>query len=273
MTKPSFLRAATVAGLLGLTLGASQSAWAVASIVLSTSNPLVYHQGSGTHTLQVDFSVKLDSRDTAADVLTYFGPMVAYDPSVLKFSGISFGSSMSVTGLPGENYSNTLLSPNDLPPVSYVDPLGGTYTLKTPPATPNIAGYDLGTGPVAPTVGHPYYDGSFYASVNVGGGFDATDADELLTTQQAGATIYSIVFDVITDNIATSSIVLIDDQYYVEFTNPTDALFDYKRGVGKTVFFPASNTLEVRVPVPTPLALMAAGLIGMGARRWRLGRS
>jgi len=270
MTNRSLLRTAAVGGLLGLTLGASQSAWAVATITLSTNDSVVYPQGSGTHSITVDFKVQLAPGDGVDQVLTYFAPIVAYDPSILKYNSMTFGDAL--TSGPPTSIAAVTYDPLSFP-VNYLDPFSESPLPPSMVLDPSIQStYSLGTPDNGTLVGSGYVDGSLWPQMNVGVGFDATAAANLLVKQlgAGGALLYSITFDVITDNLASSSIILIDDRSYLGFP-ANGELFDYKRfGTGgEVVFYPTSNSMNVRVPVPAPLALMAAGLAWMGARRRR----
>jgi len=274
MNSRSLLRFASFGGLAGLVLGASQSAWAIPSVSLSTTGPLWYNSGIGTKSLTVDFRVQLAAGDTVNDVMTYFGPIVGYNPAILKFNGISYGTALTSTAVP-----------EDTPvtgPVNYLDPFGdGSYTPDASIAQPNPT-YALGSGPVPvtvpPAVSTTYYDGSLWNLLNVGVGFGSPthasqDLADLFAKQSAagGALLYSITFDVITDYLGTSSIVLITDQDYLQYQadpNPNNAAWDakYWDGGNNTPFFPQGD-LQVTIPVPAPLALIAAGLVGLGMRR------
>ncbi len=248
------LRALAGATVAAIGLAASQSAVAIATVTLSSAGPLYYDLNSGTPQLTVDFRVQLGANDTVADIMTYAGVFVAYNPAVLKYNNMSFGSAMT----------SSVAATTQFIDGNYTDPFDdASYSIN--PAS--VAGLTLGT-PVDKTT---YWDGSLYPILTVGTGFngagDVGGANTLLALQKAagGALLYSIIFDVVTTNIATSSIVLLDDLDYLPDT--LRASFDYKHGLGNESYYVASNTLEVYVPAPAPLALMAAGLVGLGMRR------
>ena len=240
------------ASLVGLFL--STSALAVPSFSLSTSDPLVYTVGQGSAQLSVEFSVSLQPGDTADDVIVQFSNFVAYDPTVLKFDSIDFG-----TALDSANPAIT-----DMTPLNYA-------TLGVPLDSSITSTYALGTPDVS-TAGSGYIDGSLLPSLRIeDAGFSAAD---LLTRQltNAPALLFTVVFDVVTTQIGMSSILLLNDESFnPDITPPTFDSKTWSAGARDPIY-PSSTVLQVSVnpaPAPGPLALLAAGLVGLAMRRRR----
>ena len=213
---------------------------AVPSISLTTNDPLVYQVGD-TAQLTVNFSIT--GVTTANEVLVQLSNWVAYDPTVLQYASIiNFGTALD-WGTTSGNY--------DLVDLNY-STIGN----------PGISG--IGT-PVQET---NYVDGSLFIDMSINGTPDANGLDDLLGVQSPGpALLFSIVFDVVTTQIANSTIVLINDQN-LNPINPADTGFDTKLwdNGGQTPTPLVSNALQVSiqpVPVPGGIALLVLGLAGL----------
>ncbi|AUB83782.1 hypothetical protein [Candidatus Thiodictyon syntrophicum] len=241
------------AGLAMLGVFGSGAAVATATISLTPGGPLTYNTSQSNQTLSLDFSVSLGAGATVDDVMVQFDNFVAYDPNVLKYktaSPITFGPALSsLSGTPPRPSLNALINAN--------------YTsLGT--LDPSITG--IGT-PVAES---GYYDGSLRVQMVIDqqGTFDIAD---LFAAQGPGPSLlFTIVFDVVTTQIGNSAIILLNDTSFVPDIAPPTYDSKYWDEGEKTPFYPTSNVVQVIVtdaPAPAPLALIAAGLIAMAARR------
>lgn len=234
---------------------ASGAALATATIALTPSGPFTYNTNQAGQTLSVNFSVSLGGSGAADDVMVQFDNFIAYDPNVLKYKAttpIVFGSALS-------SLTGTIPQPslNLFNKVNYT-------AIGAGPLDASIT--DVGV----PVEKATYYDGSLHVKMVINNQPDFDIAD-LLNLQDTGpALLFTIVFDVVTTQIGNSAIVLLNDtSFATDITPPTYDSKYWNEGTPEP-FYPTSNVLHVTVetPAPTPLALIAGGLIGM-ASRWR----
>ncbi len=262
-------RLAALAGAAGAGIFASSLSLAapIGQINIVATGPTYFDGNDPTAQVTYNFNLALGgSPPTADDVLVFTSFYVAYDPNVITYNHYTPGTGMDVPGgdaavfqFLNRNYKTDDLSPAAVP---------GTFDPGT------VSGYDIGVNdplvPVSQSGPPAYFDGSLLFQVE---NFTNVWAD-LLAVQQNGATLFSITFDVNTAAIAHSSIMMLDDRNYMGF-DPEDPpfIYDEKVGGGDQTYFEL-GTNEVDVPVPAPLLLMAAGLLGFGAvRRARGARS
>lgn len=211
---------------------------------------------------------------TAADVVRSYDFVLAYDPEVLTFASVAYpgtdpfgavdGTSIGLGPLP---YDYTKGHPN-----------GPDYPTQAPPAWP-VDPADLGQYHGTPSHAGTYYEGSLRflqvtgintaVSPDTQGALDARYIAELLAKQATNPLLLTLTFNVATDRIANSTIVLLDDRSYLNFTAGSE-VFDIKQGLGETIgYFDLPDPITVKVPVPGTLALLGLGLLGVGRMRRR----
>ena len=230
-------------------LALSQEAGAIASISILSAGPTTVNVGD-TASVTFNFVIDSGSVSVADDVLVFHDVFVAYDPNVLKVTGLSWGVAMNGGATP---------SPQQLASADY-----SSMGLNA-----SAAGFELGTPPY-PAVTNP--SGGLAGTYNPGSlrmrQTAVNSAASLLANQSSASelsrTLFSLTFDIITTQIAYSSVVLLDETFFV---NPPEDTFDYKHGADSAPYSAVVTTNDVEVPVPAPLALIAVGLLGFGARR------
>jgi len=215
-----------------------------------------FRDTGGTGTLTVDF--RLAGGATGADsVLRSFDLMVAYNPQVLTYSSISFSSAAF-----GGSFTNlTTTDPTQISPANYLDgnPWGNPTTNY--PVLTSALGDHMGTPFQTPSNG--YFEGSIEIAMTALAGISTAT---LVAAQATPQTLFSITFNVALDQIAWSSIVVLDD---TSFTNGTGLGLDAKHGDGTAFYLdkPAPSANDIEIPIPGTLALIGIGLLGASLRR------
>jgi len=193
------------------------------------------------------------------EVITFHNIFLAYNPDVLMLQSLTWGNAMQAD--PG-----TKPSPQSVGATNYTAVAG-----YTPPSDWNIGTPDtppVNTANVIPNSGSPisnpfYYEGSVrLQETAVDTALDIYNARYI---NSGTATLFTAVFNVSLDMIGKSSIVLIDDRYFLTDPKPN---YDWKLGSSLTPTpIEVVDINQIKVPVPAPLALMAAGLLGFGVSR------
>jgi len=250
-----------------LAIGALLIAGAASAVsVTMVPSQKYFDLDAASHTLTVDFV--LGGGATSADtVLRAFDFLVAYNPGVLTYQSTTFyGTAFGGSGaMPPDITGLTYFGPPDSAAINYLNGRTPDALPGSNPALGSALGTYMGTpfykGPIATA---DYYEGSLNFKMIA----EASILTSALVTAQSGVDIklFSIVFDVAVDQIAKSSIVMLDD---TSFTTSTPATLDAKDGDGDIIYLtkPAPNANEIKVPVPGTLALLGAGLIGYARRR------
>lgn len=215
------------------------------SIVPHIGSPTTFTQGQAGREVTFDFNFSSIAMQT--DVVNFHDVFLAFDTSFLTYKSISFTD--RIVSAPDDSNQGIL-----------VGAPSGNYL--APPGSPGwtYIGTDFGPG-----------------SLRIFQNSDANPLSSLFAGQEGGFTAFSITFDVITAQLGTSAIVMIDDRSYKEFqpgpTPPANNQYDYK--ANNVPGYPAlyvqnSITIQAEAPLPAPWALMGLGLAIMGLGRRRI---
>ena len=241
-----------VASYLCVALGGLTTSGLASAIPSVTLNPSLTQATQGS-TASVTITAVIGDAPNAENTIVFHDIFLAYDPAVLVLTNFTWGAdTLKVAG----NITTQFSGGEE----SYADP---TYGFTNP------LGWSLGT--VASTtssvtgVTDPFYAGSLRlwqnASATAQGIIDANGV-------QTGKSLFTATFDIVTTNIAMSSIVLIDKRYF-----DTDGeSFDWKTGADAVTNVTVNPAEAEVVPVPGVLALFGAGLLGLVGIRRRLAR-
>lgn len=244
-----------------LVIGALLVAGAASAIsVTMVPSQRYFDLGAASHTLTVDF-VLGGGATNSDNVLRAFDFLVAYNPDVLTYQSTTFYS--TAFGGDGTMPLANLLAgaPPDTAAINYLNGRTPGAAPGSNPALPSSLGSHMGT-PVYNVA--DYFEGSLDFKMAA----DNAILTSALITAQSGVniTLFRVVFDVAVDQIAKSSIVMLDD---TSFTTSTPSILDAKDGDGDIIYLtkPAPNANEIKVPVPGTLALLGAGFMGYARRR------
>ncbi|WP_295436385.1 hypothetical protein [uncultured Thiodictyon sp.] len=251
-----FQRPLALSLLIAGGLGISQVATALPTLSITPVGTTTFTQGQVG--AQVQFNFVFSEVTQASDVVTFHDVFVGYNPGFLHYNTSSFN-----------NYITTSTSPayRKFGDANY---LTQNTTGLALPANWSYNGPNLGT-PVDMTT---YWDGSlaFYESTN------STNIQNDLFTgangfgkQDPSFVAWTVTFDVVTTQIGTAAIVMIDDRSYLTTGSPTQPpVMDYKHGGSQTSFYPNPTTgssITIEAPIPAPLTLIGVGLAALGASR------
>lgn len=235
------------AAALALGLGLSTQVYAV-TMTIVPSQTLFLVGGSGT-TAELTVNFFLGGVTGADQVVKSFDQIVAYNPQVLKYRSASVNQSVFL--------SNVFDSPPFTVGSNY---LSGKPTNNSPVLSSALGGY-MGT-PYLVDAAMDYYEGSIRVQ-----GASTADGSALLNAQSGvDKILFSVVFDVVLDQCARSSIVLLDDKSFL--TSVGNEVLDLKNASNAIHYFTMSspNSANIQVPVPGTIALLGAGLIGLARR-------
>lgn len=246
MNQDSSIRMTVLAAITFLGSVAPGSAYSTIVDVTPHFTSFVQNQGVLDKGLTLTFTY--GTVTAAANALTSYNFLVAYNPNLLHFDSIL----QSTTGLDGGGSFATFGAKTNY---TATQPFPNPNTSTLDPAT--IAGAYLGT----PTDQTTFWEGSLSLTDTS----NSTDTATFTYQQGQTVTLFSLVFDVLTDQAAKSSIRIMDARNFTPFFNEP---LDYKNAVSSGIFFPEERgSAQVEVPAPAPLLLMAAGLVGFGWRR------
>ena len=243
-------------GLVALGIHGAASAVPIVSLLPSYSH---YDQPTAGSQLTIEAVVSGTSGFTGPDaVLVYQEVFIAYDKDVLTLNNFIWGGAFAASGVTvtqtlfPRRYDASPFVPDVATLPANLGVPDTTLTANTTPGFPSVSSY---------------YEGSIYAKQSAAsddpGSYSAAEAIWNAGGQN-GETLFTLVFDVVADDVAYSSIALLDER---NFLSHTGFPLDWKQGDGSQVVVPVINQAKVKVPAPGPLALLALGLLGLAATR------
>jgi hypothetical protein len=247
MTKSSKPRTLWAGAVLLLSLAISSQAGAVAMSI--QPGQTFYTIGAAGATAELTVGFWISGVTGPSEVVASFDQIVAYNSAVLKYKSASVNSSVFL--------DSVFDSPPVTPSSNYLNGLPGTGS----PVLPSALGSYMGTPYTAPPTG--YYEGS----IRFQGVSTATGGDLLNAQSGASKLLFSVVFDVVLDQCAWSSIVLLDDKSFTSYVG--HEVLDLKDANNAIHYFtmPSTNSANIQVPLPGTLALLGLGLIGTARMR------
>lgn len=267
----------TIRGILaaGLLLGGVVYHGVAHAVPIVTLTPTYTHIDLPT-TSQVSVTATITGTTGPDDVITFHDVFIAYNQDVLKLDSLIWGNAFQAAEDGGLSVTQSVI------PDSYVtgsNSAGKTLDVSTLPAnlgtpdTPPFFPNATGPNPDVPSDNSPpgayYYEGSIrllgQATGDDGMGNNAADLIAAEPGGQNGRTLFTLLFDVVADQVAFSSIALIDDRNYIESTD----FYDWKNANqgNEPIEVVIESYGKVKVPAPGALALLAIGLLGLARSR------
>jgi hypothetical protein len=250
-------RALLAAGLLwgAGALVFSGAAQAVATLTLTPSVKGFAPTGTPGSTSTLTITAMLSGVTGASEVVTFHNVFLAYNRQMLTLDTFQWGVALQAGATPPG-----LQQVYDYDYSTDPDYLPGTVpygALGTPASTPTFHPGDVP-------------DTSFYFEGSVALWQEADDsASDIFNSRYLSdgeELLFTATFIVATDRIAYSTIALLDDRYFD--SNPIPPGYDWKLGgATEPTMITVNNIPDIAVPVPAPLALLAAGLLGIGLGR------
>lgn len=242
-----------------LALGAVFACGIAQAVTTVTLTPSATSVSLNAVDAQVTITAIISDVTAPTDRIVFHDFFLAYDPSVLTVKSVS-----------GFNWGDNTLNPQPVAnPIAAQTSGGDSSYASIGTGLNGLGSFSLGTvgaltGKGSTGLSDDYRPGSIRLTQDLNDDLTFNNVAD-----QNGKSLFQIIFDVTTSSIATSSIVLVDQRYY---TGAPGLDLDWKLGDDDPTVIIVNNA-EISVPVPAPLALMALGLLGLGAlRRQRAGR-